>query len=247
MTMTSRLPLLWLAGLAVTGPLAAQAPRAARPALLATARFTAHDHTAIMEALIANRPAVLAALGANRSPSGAQGLNAMLGVPAVAQPLKAKIRVVASAPVRNFTPVDGNRTLAALDQALSQATSVNDMIQSLRGAAAQNRRLAPGIQLAISLLQDGASTIYSPQWVSRYPQSLPAGFAPAPGAQPQSGSFWGKVWAFIKGTAKADAEGAITAFNPNTTGCGVNPSPECLNALGQAGMAGAIASVKSWL
>jgi hypothetical protein len=146
------------------------------------APLTVQDHTAVIKAVIENFKPLTKKLGKKR-PSGVEVLNALLQVRGVDARTKASIRnALAVLPMiekaRKKMPAATKAAVNEVNQQLENARTMPEMIKNLKAVkksrtaskkslaaaqAAPDNGILTGVDLAISILEDGRSTIYSPE------------------------------------------------------------------------------------
>jgi hypothetical protein len=136
--------------------------------------LTVRDHTTIVKAAIANAENLRKLLPATRKPSGPIVLRTLLKVDAVSAPTKDRIQTVLSVlealerqQVR--LPAKATKAVREVSDQLSAAKSVPEMIRGLKRAIAEKRYadvegMEQALSLAVGILEDGSSSIYSPDY-----------------------------------------------------------------------------------
>jgi hypothetical protein len=166
--------------------------------------LTVRDHTTIVKAAVDNVEELRRLLPSTRKPSGPVVLRTLLKVDAVSARTKDRIQIVLTAmealerqKVR--LPAKATKAVREVSDQVSSAKSVAEMIRGLKKAIGDKRYadiegMDQALSLAVAVLTDGSSTIYSPAYYrSTFPKH---------GADDQV-----TVMAFEVG--KADVEGIV--------------------------------------
>ena len=185
-------------------------PRAKRPTVRRKATsqpLSVRDHTTIVKAAIANAETLRRLLPATRKPAGTLVLRTLLKVDSVSARTKDRIQTVlavveALERLRVRLPAKAAKAVREVSDQVSAAKSVTEMIRGLKRANAEKRYadvegMEQGLSLAVGILEDGLSSIYSPEYyMSAFGRK---------GAEDQVVAF-----SLVGGVAKEDAKGAVS-------------------------------------
>jgi hypothetical protein len=175
------------------------------------------DHTEIIKSLMENSGTVLERLQvekhkqARTCPSGEEVLKAALGVEQIDTATKARIKVVlqgfaALKRTENHLRDSDKKALIQIDCRIDKAESLEQMIGSLNELENQyggeKKDIAAGIDVAIQIVKDGSSTIYSEK--VHFYQTLP----PSPTGNGTKAAI-DVAKADVKGAATGAAAGAV--------------------------------------
>ena len=144
---------------------------APRPAL------SVRDHTTIVKAGIDNAERLRRLLPTTRKPSGPAVLGALLNVDSVSARTKDRIRIVlavvdALERQRVRLPAKAAKAVREVSDQVDAAKSVTEMTRALKRAQADKRYadvegMDQGLAIALGILEDGASSIYSGAYYMR--------------------------------------------------------------------------------
>ena len=193
-------------------------PRAKRPTVRRKATsqpLSVRDHTTIVKAAIANAETLRRLLPATRKPAGPLVLRTLLKVDSVSPRTKDRIQTVLSVVealerLRVRLPAKAAKAVREVSDQVSTAKSVTEIIRGLKKANVEKRYadiegMEQGLSLAVGILEDGLSSIYSPDYYRK-----------AFGRKGAAGQV--VPFTLIVGVAKEDTKGAVSGA---VVGCAV--------------------------
>lgn len=175
--------------------------------------LSVRDHTTIVKAAIANAENLRRLLPGTRKPSGLVVLKTLLKIDSISPTTKDRMQVVltvveALERQKVRLPAKASKAVREISDQVSATKSVAEMIRGLKKAIADKRYadiegMDQALSLAIGILEDGLSSIYSPDYYLRV-------FG-RKGAKDR-----GQVTVMTHEIAKEDVKGAVTGA---TGGC----------------------------